>query len=232
MIHLSSDAIHGQGGPWAVSGRPTQANRLRRIPKASEFFSGRTWPVTLVPLNMLTSSKERPYVDTNSARARFEERFPELQNKARAYFADYKPEAKDEAVANSLFLTWHHFTGLIKNGKADDQLLTSTFYYSCRQTRSGRMMRTVKASKSRELWDHALKGGHAVVTALISTPTSPSVTPCRISWPSGSTPRLGSTRSLRTNVNGLSTWPTATARRNWRTAGRSRHPPCHCTAGN
>ena len=69
-------------------------------------------------------------------------------------------------MANSLFLTWHHFTALIKNGKADDQLLTSTFYYSCRQTRSGRMMRTVKASKSRDLWDHALKGGHAVVTGI------------------------------------------------------------------
>src|SRR5262249_8535627 len=48
------------------------------------------------------------------ARARFEARFPELQSKARAYFADCKPEAKDESVANSLFLTWHHFTALIK----------------------------------------------------------------------------------------------------------------------
>ena len=55
------------------------------------------------------------------ARARFETRFPELQSKAKAYFADYKPEAKDEAVANSLFLTWHHFVSLIEKGKADDQ---------------------------------------------------------------------------------------------------------------
>ena len=38
------------------------------------------------------------------ARARFEKRFPEFQNKAKAYFADFKPEAKDEAAANSLFL--------------------------------------------------------------------------------------------------------------------------------
>ena len=35
------------------------------------------------------------------ARERFEERFPEFQNKAKAYFQDYKPEAKDEAVANA-----------------------------------------------------------------------------------------------------------------------------------
>ncbi|MGO8900529.1 MAG: hypothetical protein ACLQU5_19605 [Isosphaeraceae bacterium] len=100
------------------------------------------------------------------ARARFEARFPEFQNKARAYFADYKPEARDEAIANSLFLTWHHFTALIEKGKADDALLTSTFYFACRQTRSGRMMRTVKASKSRELFDHSRKTGEAIVTGV------------------------------------------------------------------
>jgi hypothetical protein len=100
------------------------------------------------------------------ARARFEARFPELQSKARAYFADYKPEAKDESVANSLFLTWHHFVALIEKGKADDALLTSTFYFSCRQTRAGRMMRTVKSDKSRELWDYARKTGKRIVSGI------------------------------------------------------------------
>ena len=33
-----------------------------------------------------------------------------VPEKARAYFQDFKPEAKDEAIANSLFLTWNHFT--------------------------------------------------------------------------------------------------------------------------
>jgi len=100
------------------------------------------------------------------ARERFEARFPELQSKAKAYFHHFKPEAKDEAVANSLFLTWHEFVSLVENGKADDAMLTSTFYFACRQTRSGRMMRAVKASKSRELWDHVRKGGHAVLTGI------------------------------------------------------------------
>lgn len=104
--------------------------------------------------------------DITSARTRFEERFQELQNKAHAYFGDYTPEARDEAVANSLFLTWHHFVALVKKGKADDRLLTSSFYFSCRQTRSGRMMRTVMAEKSRELWDHARKVGEAIVTGI------------------------------------------------------------------
>ena len=100
------------------------------------------------------------------ARARFEERFPELQNKARAYFEGFKPEAKDEAIANSMFLTWHHFTALIKKGKADDALLTSAFYFSMRQTRSGRMMRTVRYGHSRELFDHARKGGETIVSGI------------------------------------------------------------------
>jgi hypothetical protein len=101
-----------------------------------------------------------------SARARFEERFPELQSKAKDYFDDSWPEAKDEAVANSLFLTWHHFVSLVKRGKADDALLTSAFYYSCRQTRSGRMMKTVKASKFRDLFDHERRHGHAIVCGI------------------------------------------------------------------
>ncbi len=102
----------------------------------------------------------------DQARERFEQRFNEFQCKAKTYFQDYKPEAKDEALANSLFLTWHHFVSLVKSGKADDALLLSTFYYSCRQTRSGRMMRAVKGSKSRELWDHASKSGEAIVTGV------------------------------------------------------------------
>jgi hypothetical protein len=100
------------------------------------------------------------------ARARFEERFTELQRKAKAYFVDYKPEAKDEAVANSLFLTWHHFAALVDAGKADDPLLTSTFYFSCRQTRSGRMMRAVKGNKSRELWEQARKNGEVILSGV------------------------------------------------------------------
>ncbi len=100
------------------------------------------------------------------ARDRFEERFPEFRNKARAYFADLKPEAKDEAIANSLFLTWHHFTALVRKGKADDKLMTSAFYYAMRQTRSGRMMKTVRHGKFRELFDHARNGGEAIVTGV------------------------------------------------------------------
>jgi DNA-directed RNA polymerase specialized sigma24 family protein len=113
--------------------------------------------------NVSQNPESRKPLTMDEARARFEERFPELQNKARTYFGDYSPEAKDEAVANSLFLTWHHFTSVVRNGKADDTLLTSTFYYSCRQTRAGRMMRTVKRGHFRELFDYARRSGHVII---------------------------------------------------------------------
>jgi hypothetical protein len=106
-----------------------------------------TGPSPIDPSGSFTIHPRRQTMFTMSeARARFEERFPEFRNKARAYFGDFLPEAKDEAIANSLFLTWHHFTALVRNDKADDALLTSTFYYSMRQTRCGRMMRTVRDS--------------------------------------------------------------------------------------
>jgi hypothetical protein len=97
------------------------------------------------------------------ARARFEERFREFQNKARAYFSDCKPEAKDEAIANSLFLTWRYLVALVERGKADDRLLTSVFYFSCRQTRSGR---TIRETRSRDLFELAHKGDQVIVRGL------------------------------------------------------------------
>jgi hypothetical protein len=90
-----------------------------------------------------------------AARARFSDRFAELQAKAKVYFRDYKPEAQDEAVAKVFFLTWHYFLALVKRGRNDDSLLTSAFYFSCRQTRCGRKLRTIKHDHSRELFDHA-----------------------------------------------------------------------------
>ncbi len=83
-------------------------------------------------------------------------RVSEFEGRALKYFADFTPEAKDEAIANTLFLTWHNFVPLVAKGKADDHLLTITFYFACRQTRAGRVMRTVKASKFRDVWNHAL----------------------------------------------------------------------------
>jgi hypothetical protein len=91
------------------------------------------------------------------ARERFEERFPEFRNKALRYFRDwgYGPEARQDAFSRVLCLCWSNFVPLIKRGKADEQTLASTFWFSCRAIRGGRQeCRTVKHSKFRELWTH------------------------------------------------------------------------------
>jgi hypothetical protein len=93
------------------------------------------------------------------ARDRFTERYLELHNKALTYFEHYPPEAKDEAIANAFYLTWYNFRSLVKRRKATDTTLTTTFWFSCRQTRAGRVMKTDKHSHTRELYDHANRIG-------------------------------------------------------------------------
>jgi hypothetical protein len=93
---------------------------------------------------------------TEQARARFEERFREFENKARHLFGRwrYRPQARDEAVADSLALTWHRIVAMVKAGKANDHLMTSAFYFSCRQTHCGRKIR---GSHSRDLFERINK---------------------------------------------------------------------------
>jgi hypothetical protein len=88
------------------------------------------------------------------ARDRWTERYPELRSKALAYFQDKTPEAKQEAIANAFSLAWTNLVPLIERGQCDDTMITSTFYFALRATRSGRITRAVKHDHSRELWNH------------------------------------------------------------------------------
>jgi hypothetical protein len=100
------------------------------------------------------------------AQGRFQERYPEFRHKALHYFRDYTPEAKLEAVTNVMFLTWNYVSALVKRGKATDRLMLSTFCYGLKQTRAGRVTKTVKHSHSRELFDHEKRNGRAIVRGL------------------------------------------------------------------
>lgn len=91
----------------------------------------------------------------DEARVLFENRSQELIDRAQLYFRDYKPEARDEAVANTLFFTWEDFARLINRALANDTLLTTTFCFACRRTRSGRMVQAEKHSGKKELWTHS-----------------------------------------------------------------------------
>ena len=75
------------------------------------------------------------------AKAMFVARYQEFTNKAKAYFAYLPPEAKDEAVAATLYLVWRTITQAVSQGKDVTALMTSIFWFALRQTRSGRTIR-------------------------------------------------------------------------------------------
>jgi hypothetical protein len=104
----------------------------------------------------------------DDARQLFESRFVELSSKAKHIFRDYKPEARDEAVANVLADTWEQFVSLVERALANDTLLTTTFHFACKRTRSGRQSGKVKNSAYKELFNHAKRVSDLPMDAFVS----------------------------------------------------------------
>ena len=101
-----------------------------------------------------------------AARDRFADRFAEFRNKGLQRFQrwGYGPEAREEAVANAMFLAWYYLVGLVGDGTATDHTMASTFYFACKQTRSGRAPQNREVndvSRSRDIYSvrHAVSGG-------------------------------------------------------------------------
>ena len=64
---------------------------------------------------------------------------PEMQRMAAAAFRHLDPEAQEEAVQNTLALTWKAFHALIEQGRADEpDIVKSCLWFSIKQTRVGR----------------------------------------------------------------------------------------------
>ncbi len=112
-------------------------------------------------------------------------RWVELTSKAKAHFANLGREAKDEAVENVMFLTWHNVHALIEQGRCDDSMITTTFLFAIRQTRAGRVMKTVKDSKFRELFGHAhcIHAGLAIDAYVSQRDTIPDIVSFRVDVP-------------------------------------------------
>jgi hypothetical protein len=106
----------------------------------------------MIPVSVTTDTLIRTIEE---GKALFEARHTELWHRAHAYFRDMTPEARDEAVANALFLTWQDFVSLIERALANDTLLSTTFAFACRRTRSGRTGGKTAYSGGKELFNHA-----------------------------------------------------------------------------
>lgn len=82
---------------------------------------------------------------------------PDLTRMATAAFRDLRPEAREEAVQNTLALTWKAFHALIGQGRADEPgILKSVLWYSIRQTRAGR--KVDGESRAKDAYKNARKG--------------------------------------------------------------------------
>jgi len=78
---------------------------------------------------------------------------------AAAAFRDLDPEAKEEAVQNTLALAWKSFRALILQGRAGEAgILRSVLWYSIRQTRVGRMLRASDNTKHKDVFVNAKRG--------------------------------------------------------------------------
>jgi hypothetical protein len=85
---------------------------------------------------------------------------PDLTRMAKAAFRDLDPEAREEAVQNTLALTWRSYHALIEQGRADEPgVLKSVLWYSIKQTRMGRTLPgTGEAEKPRDVYRNAKRG--------------------------------------------------------------------------
>jgi hypothetical protein len=70
----------------------------------------------------------------------FEARIDEIRGLAAPHFARMNPEARDEAMQNTLGLCWVFWLRLVKQGKADDEAnFKSMIWYAVKHTRMGRL---------------------------------------------------------------------------------------------
>lgn len=79
--------------------------------------------------------------EINTFRDRFAALVPELIKMSAAKFSDLDPEGRDEAVQNTLALTWQNYAALIAQHRADEPgIIKSILWYSIKQTRAGRAL--------------------------------------------------------------------------------------------
>ena len=71
----------------------------------------------------------------------FARQVPVMQRNARSYFRYMPPEAQEEAVQNTLGLTWKAYRSLILKGRGEEPgMIKSCYRFSLKQTKEGRQI--------------------------------------------------------------------------------------------
>jgi hypothetical protein len=78
-------------------------------------------------------------VSLDTVRDSFTQQLPTMEKAARRRFGGLPPEARQEAVANALALTWMFVFRLALKGRAEEPgIFNSCLWYAVKQTREGR----------------------------------------------------------------------------------------------
>jgi len=94
-----------------------------------------------------------------SRRDTFTALVPELTRMTSAAFRDRDPEARAEAIQNTLALAWYAFHALIEQGRGDEpNIIKSVVWFSVKQTRVGRTIPSGGEAKPKDVFTHASRG--------------------------------------------------------------------------
>lgn len=92
----------------------------------------------------------------------FETRVDEIVRFVAPHFRGLRPEAREEAVQNTLCLAWKYFVRLMEQGKADDEtVFRSMVLWAVEHTRQGRTPQG-RGSKPKDVIDYARRGKRGV----------------------------------------------------------------------
>lgn len=71
----------------------------------------------------------------------FESRIGEIVGLASRHFRALRPEAREEAVQNTIALAWKYYLSLKKRGKdSDEKIFRSMIFWAIRHTKQGRLL--------------------------------------------------------------------------------------------
>lgn len=95
---------------------------------------------------------------TADFQTQFVARLSEMQDLAAGHFHHLDPEAREEAVQNSIVLAYRYAKRLVEQGKDAEGLLKSVLWWACRHTRHGRQGGGRAKAKPKCVLDYARRG--------------------------------------------------------------------------
>jgi hypothetical protein len=124
------------------------------------------------------------------ARTAFEARLPEINRLAGSHFKHLDPDAREEAVQNSVVLAYRYWLRLAEVGKTGEDCFKSAVWWAARHTKQGRQARGCGSEAKcvldyarRRKGDVAVQGGVDLNSFVGSTTSIPDAVAFRLDVP-------------------------------------------------